>query len=150
MIRLAVALVLCLALVACDDSEHTEKSAATKIMDADALLLKDVERAGPELERRLMENIQVQDGLLMVRDPVFGEVGQLYVLPVNSPWTLSCGIGLSVIFGNSVSGDSTSLSNDIELHLVRVRVDKKDCNVLGLRLGKRLKATLVADRPAPR
>jgi hypothetical protein len=155
MIRPNVALVLCLALVACDKGEQTEKSAASEMLEADALLLKDIGRAAPELERRLMASIQVQDGLLLVRDPVLGGFGELYVLPANSSWVLSCGIaGLSVVFGNSVSGasvsgESTSLGNDIELRLVLASIDKKDCANLGLRLGKRLKATLQGDQPVP-
>jgi hypothetical protein len=154
MIRLAVALVLCLALGACGQSVPPKKSNAQERRDADALLLKDVVLAGPELEQRLTASIQVQDGLIIVHDPVIGQI-ESYVLPASSSWTISCGFaGLSVALGNSVSGGSisgeaTSLGNDIELRLAEARIDQKDCAVLGPRLGKRLKAILQGDQSAP-
>jgi hypothetical protein len=138
MIRPTVAFMICLALAACEKDEQTEKSAAKTIMDADALLLKDIEQAGPELEKRLMAGIRIQDGLIIVQEPPIG----FYVLPANSPWMLSCGIGISVVFGSSVNGDSTSVGNEVELHLARSFISQKDCGVIGPRLGKRLKSAL--------
>ena len=134
-------LILCLALGACDQDEPSKKSDVKTKMDADALLLKDIARAGPEFERRLMANIHVQDGLLIVHDPVLHGLAT-YVLPLNSSWVISCGIGLSVVLGNSVSGDGTSVGNEIQINLTLGMIDQKDCDVLGPRLGKTLKTIL--------
>jgi hypothetical protein len=110
-------------------------------MEAEELLLKDVARAGSELEQRLTASIQAQDGLLIVHDPVMGQVVS-YVLPANSSWFIRCGIGLSVVLGNGVTGDGSSVGNDINLHLLYGIIDQKDCAVLGPRLGKRMRAIL--------
>jgi hypothetical protein len=154
MIRQTVAMALCLALGACEQSGPPKKSIAQERRDADALLLKDVVLAGPELEQRLTAIIQVQDGLIIVHDPVIEQFVS-YVLPASSSWTISCGLtGLSVVLGNSVSGGSVSgeaasFGNDVELRLAEARIDQKDCAVLGPRLGKRLKAMLQADQSVP-
>jgi hypothetical protein len=63
----------------------------------------DPTRAGPELERRLTESVKVDGDLIMVR-----AVGALYVLPVTTPWTLQCFVGMSIVFGNSVTGDNSN------------------------------------------
>jgi hypothetical protein len=132
---------ICLSLQACGESPQTENKAKAA-MDADAELLQDLRRAGPELERRLLERVSVQDGLFLIHEPVLSD---LYVLPANSAWTLSCGLGgLSVVFGNSFRGESikdetTSFGNDIEIYITEAGIDKEDCAVLGPRLGGRLK-----------
>lgn len=109
--------------------------------DQDAALFKDIERAGPELERRLLASVSVQDGLVLVHDPIMGKVVS-YVLPTSSPWVISCGIGLSVIFGSAVSGDGSSIGNEVEIHLSLDFIEQDKCAVLAPRLGRRLKALL--------
>jgi hypothetical protein len=142
-----------LTLIGCGQEEPIKQSTSSNPKrDADALLLKDLARAGLELEQRLAASIQVQDGLLMIRDPV---IKDLYVLPASSSWTLSCGFGgLSIVFGNSISGalipqDVSSVGNDIELRLTDAKIDETDCTDLGLRLGKRLRATLQGEQQRP-
>jgi hypothetical protein len=147
MLRLAVAPLLCLALGACEQTEPPKSTEKTRL-DADAVLLKDIARAGVELEQRLAASIQYQDGLLLVHDPVIGQIVS-YVLPANAPWVMTCGIGLSVVLGSSVTGDGSSVGNDVEVHLTYGKIDQKDCAVLGPRLGQRLKAITQGDRPRP-
>ena len=154
MIRPAAALVLTLALGACEQSVPPKKSAAKERMDADAVLLKDIASAGLEFERRLTTSISVEDGLLIVRDPIMGKF-ELNVMPANSPWVISCGYGLSVVLGTTVSGisirgENTNLGNDIQLQLTEAKIDQKDCDVLGRLLGKRLKIILQGDQSLPR
>jgi hypothetical protein len=141
MIRPAAALALTLALGACEQSEPPKESAKMK-MYADTVLLKDVALAGSELEQRLRASIQAQDGLIIVHDPIMKDL-ESYVLPPSSSWIISCGFGLSVGIG---IGNS---ENDIQLQLTEATIDQKDCAVLGPRLGKRLKAILQGNDPAP-
>jgi hypothetical protein len=147
MLRLAVALLLCLALGACEQTEPP-KSKEKTALDSDRLLLKDVAVAGQEFERRLVASVRHQDGLLLVSDPVMGRI-QSYVLPANTPWVIACGIGLSVVLGSSVSGDGSSAGNDVQVHLTYGMIDQKDCAVLGPRLGQRLKSIVQGDQAKP-
>jgi len=124
-------------------STATQSQPAQKLTDkvkiaADTALLVDPERAGQEFEKRLMQTVSVQDGLVLIRDPNI-EKWFLTILPVNAPWSMTCGItGISIIFGTSVSGDSSSVGNNDEVELTRAKIDQKQCAVLGPRLGKRL------------
>jgi hypothetical protein len=94
-------------------------------------------RAGPELDRRLAERVSVDGGLLLVRTGTF-----LYVLPVTTPWTIQCFVGMSIVFGNSVSGDNSNTNNDVTVNLASGVVDPENCEVLAPRIGKRLLAIL--------
>jgi hypothetical protein len=125
-------------LSACDENP-TPKTQDKSLMDEDNALLADMGRAAPELEQRLMKSVTVQDGLLLVRDPLMGQF-ESYVLPANSPWIISCGIGLSVTFGTAVSGDGSSVGNEVEIHLARPMIKQEACAVLAPSLGKRLLA----------
>jgi hypothetical protein len=95
---------------------------------------------------RRKQRVRVEDGLIMVRDPVLAEY---YVLPASSPWVISCGItGLSLTFGSSVSGGGgeSTVGNDIELELEMASIKEGDCATIAPRLGKQLKA-LLQDSP---
>jgi hypothetical protein len=132
---------ICLGLGACGESETPAKQ-PSELQDrtkADAELMLDIGRAGTELERRLSESVRAQDGLVIVHDPVTGKYIS-YVLSPNTPWVLSCGVGISIVFGSSVSGAEGSTSNDVEASLAYNTVDQRACAVLGPRLGKRLNA----------
>lgn len=107
-----VALALCFLLVACGENEPPKKTPETN-MDEDKALLKDVARAGPELEHRLLESIQAQNGIVTVRDQV--KPVTLYFLPTTTPWVLQCGNGISIVFGSSVSGNPAD--NDVDINL---------------------------------
>jgi len=109
----------------------------------DDLLMKDSSRAGSELEGRLLASIRVEDGILIVSDPAMGHVFSSY-LPVSAPWVLHCGVGMRVVFGASVTGDSDGTRNDVEVTLTHSFVDQKTCAIVGLRVAKRLK-TMVQD-----
>lgn len=128
-------------LSACSDKEEASKrpSEAENQMKADADLMRDISRASTELERRLTEAVRAQDGVVIIHDRITGSYFS-YVLSSNSPWVLSCGVGVSIVFGTSVSGHEGSASNDVEIRLAYNAVDEKGCAVLGPRLGKRLNA----------
>jgi hypothetical protein len=130
-----------LGLCACGNNE-VPSGRASEIEDrmkADTYLMRDINRAGTEFERRLTESVRTQDGVVIIRDPIIGKYF-LQVLSPNSPWILTCGAGISIVFGASVSGHEGSTSNDVEINVAYNTVDEKDCAVLGPRLGKRLNA----------
>jgi hypothetical protein len=132
---------ICVGLGACDEGETPSKQ-ASEIQDqmkADADLMLDIGRAGTELERRLSQAVRAQDGVVIIHDPVIGKYMSQVVSP-NTPWVLLCGVGISVVFGSSVSGEQGSTNNDAEVRLASNTVDEKDCAALGPRLGKRLNA----------
>jgi hypothetical protein len=134
-------LLICLGLGACDERETQSKqpSVHEDRMKADADLMLDIGRAGIELERRLSEAVRAQDGIVVIHNPMIGQfVSQ--VLSPNTPWVLSCGAGISIVFGSSVSGYEGSTSNDVEVQLAYSTVDENACATLGPRLGKRLNA----------
>jgi hypothetical protein len=132
---------ICVGLGACDEGETPSKQ-ASEIQDqmkADADLMLDIGRAGTELERRLSETVRAQDGIVIVHNPVTGKY-MSQVLSPNTPWVLSCGVGILIVFGSSVSGGEGSTSNDVEVSLAYNIVSESDCATLGPRLGKRLNA----------
>jgi hypothetical protein len=145
---------LCLA--ACDESPKPKQSSrqsneAASEVSEDAALLKDLGRAGAELERRLLKSVSIQDGLVLVRTTA----GYFtYVLPTTAPWVISCGAGLSVTFGTAVSGEASSdgneveihVGNDVQIHLIVAPVDPDACAVLAPQLGQRLKAMMQETR----
>ena len=110
--------------------------------------MSDPERSGPELESRLTQNVTVDGGLVLVRT----EMG-LSVLPVSTPWTVQCGAGMTVTFGNSITSSidrdeddkaaEYNMSNDVKLILTVMPIQ---CDVLAPRIGKRLLAILGQDQ----
>ena len=126
---------LSLSLVACD-----ERRQDTSAADPDIELMNDAGTAGPELEKRLVASVSVQDGLIIVHAPSSGDT---YVLPDNSPWVITCGSeGVSVTFGSAVSGDGSRVGNDVELNLTIIFMSQANCGTLAPQLGRRLKAML--------
>jgi hypothetical protein len=128
-------ILLSLSLAACD-----ERPQNTSAVDPDIELMNEPGTAGPELEKRLLASVSVQDGLIIVHAPSSGDT---YVLPDNSPWVITCGSeGVSVTFGSAVSGDGSRVGNDVELNLTIIFMSQANCGTLAPQLGRRLKAML--------
>jgi hypothetical protein len=128
-------ILLSLSLGACDERRQN-----TSAVDPDIELMNEPGTAGPELEKRLVASVSVQDGLIIVRALLSGDT---YVLPDNSPWVITCGSeGVSVTFGSAVSGDRSYVSNDVELDLTMIFISQANCGTLAPQLGRRLKAML--------
>ena len=126
---------LSLSLGACD-----ERRQDTSAVDPDIELMNEPGTAGPELEKRLVASVSVQDGLIIVRALSSGDT---YVLPDNSPWVITCGSeGVSVTFGSAVSGDRSYVSNDVALNVTMIFISQANCGTLAPQLGRRLKAML--------
>jgi hypothetical protein len=141
--RSFIAIALCSLIAACGQAESPKKSKAEMMLDEDTALLKDPERAESELARRLLTRVQIKDGIVVVRNPVTSAI-ETYFLPTNTPWVLKCGMGgLSVVFGNSVSGEAAS--NDVNVYLSFGSADQETCAVIGPRLAGRLKSLLQPD-----
>ena len=128
-------ILLSLSLGACDERRQN-----TSAVDPDIELMNEPGTAGPELEKRLVASVSVQDGLIIVRALLSGDT---YVLPDNSPWVITCGSeGVSVTFGSAVSGDGSRVGNDVELNLTIIFMSQANCGTLAPQLGRRLKAML--------
>lgn len=130
-------------------AEETKKADAAKAQETEQQLIADPSRAIPELTRRLRQSLKSQDGLIIVDSPfgmgtLLGSADSLdyFILPSNTPWVLSCGMGMTVIFGNSISGDTSSIENDVRVALTLAQIDKSGCNTLGLAIGKEILAIL--------
>jgi hypothetical protein len=143
-----VLFLVCLTLQACGESSQSESKTKAK-SNPDAELLTNIDRAGSELERRLVQSVSAHDDLIFVQDPVLKKVAS-YVLPSNSPWVMTCGFGgLSIAFGTSISGDGASVGNDVELNLTTALITQDGCSALAPRLGRRLKALLQGPGSSP-
>ena len=111
--RFLAIVLLSLVLGACDERRQN-----TSAVDPDIELMNEPGTAGPELEKRLVASVSVQDGLIIVRALSSGDT---FVLPDNSPWVITCGSeGVSITFGSAVSGDRSYVGNDIELDLTMI------------------------------
>src|SRR6516225_10554890 len=125
-------ILLSLSLGACDERRQN-----TSAVDPDIELMNEPGTAGPELEKRLVASVNVQDSLILVRALASGDT---YVLPDNSPWVITCGSeGVSVTFGNAVSGDGSHVGNDVGLDLTMIFISQANCGTLAPQLGRRLK-----------
>ncbi len=105
--------------------------------NADKALFLQPEQAEAEIEQRLAKSIMVRDGLLIVRDPIMTNL-DLAIMPVNAPWILHCGIGISLGF----AGGSDEGGGGITIELTRAVVDKTICESLAPRLAARVERLL--------
>jgi hypothetical protein len=134
----------CASMAACGEADAPKpKNFAQEMLARDRELMKgDFNSASQEFERRLATNLRLKDGLLLVRDPdpLLGRIA-LYVLPPKTSWTISCGMGgLSVTFGNSVSGGGVDggSANDVEVRLAWADLEPRECDELAPRIGKQV------------
>jgi hypothetical protein len=152
-------------LVGCGPSDQSEKKQQS---DADAKmmveqtasekqLLADPSRATPELIQRLRASVKMRDGLLMMDDQSYtrllyprsetyaasipGAVN-LSVRPPEAPWVFNCGMGITVVFGNQISGGPEPIINDFTVWLTYVPVPKQACELLAPVIGKEIQAIL--------
>jgi hypothetical protein len=132
---LSILCICVLLLPGCSDSGKTSEPAIARVEEE--RLLHDPLRATPVLIQRLRDAVQMRDGVLMVDSD-----SDLYVLPLNSPWTVNCGfLGIRAIFGNSIGADE-SARNDITVVVTQASVDKMDCRTLVPVVGKEVQAIL--------
>ena len=154
--QVIIAIMFCGVLGACDQKEAAkEPNKALEMLNAETALMSDPDRAGQELEKRLAQRVRVDSGLVLVEANL--TLG-LYVLPISTPWTLQCSDGMTIVFGNSVKhevsrGDTSEdfevdTSNEVLVTLTIGNIERKNCDVLATRIGKRLLAILGEDQRA--
>jgi hypothetical protein len=140
--RAAPPMLALLLIAACNDEDKTSKEkadtkdAAVEALKADQQMVQDPVRTGVELEGRLRRAVSLQNGLLIIHNPY--EAGlTMHVLPPAAPRMLSCGlVGVSVVFGTSVTGDRDSVQHELELVLTPAGVAPNVCETLAPRLGR--------------
>src|SRR5205814_5378733 len=139
------------AVAGCDDNKSQkakqEAAAAHARDEAEHQLITDQSRAIPELKRRLRQSVKVQGELVFVDSPfgmgtLVGSVDALdqYILPASTPWMLSCGMGMTLVFGPAISGDASRVSNDVRVALTLEPIDKGACASFGLAIGGEIQA----------
>jgi len=147
--------VCALLVVGCNDNkaEKARKHAAAERAHHDAAeqqIFADPERALVELKRRLRKTIKFKNSVILVDSPfgmgtLLGSATSflnLYVIPPDTPWTVSCGLGMTVTFGNVISGDTGGVTNDVQVALTLASLDKTQCETLGPAVGKEIQAIL--------
>jgi hypothetical protein len=88
-----------------------------------------------ELERRLLGHVAIRGGLIILHGP-FHDRSYTYVLPANTPWTISCGYGLTVYFGTAVTGIDGETDNVVRLDLFWGLIPRELCAAIAPALGK--------------
>jgi hypothetical protein len=118
-----------------DDTPSAELTASTK-RSAEEELMARIAIAGPAIERRLAQWLTARDGLLFLREPPDAiEPYSIHVLPILTPWRVSCGeIGLTVTVG--------AFRKDV----TEVALDDRQCVELLSVLGQALRK-LTEERP---
>jgi hypothetical protein len=149
MLYKGVALVIGLAalLAACGEngpSRKSERSAKSKVDVAELKkrisLPKDPEEAMRAIEETLSKSIVIRGRTLIVTDAVTPNM-ESYYLPVGTQWTISCGIGLYVYFGNGVRGsDAGNTVAQVSLGLAPIQ--KNVCDIVGPRVNEKIEALL--------
>jgi hypothetical protein len=139
--RLCVACVA-LALWGCGQSAPPESEQHARNSDAhlaaEQRLFSDPSKAAPELIKRINASVKMRDGLLLIETPLM--LGDLSVLSPNSTWVVTCGAGIKVIFGSSITDDSDGIRNDVEFYLATVPIRQTNCEALAPLVGKRILA----------
>lgn len=98
-----------LLLANCDDgAEHEAERVAKQASAEELALMRDMSRAGPEIERRLRERIQSNGYVVIVKER--GNLELLRGISMTTPWTVDCGIGLSVTFASAGDPDGLEIT----------------------------------------
>ncbi len=124
------------AVMASNARKHDQERIRGEGRRAEAALMADPLRAGPELERRLREHVGSREGMLIVTDTLPG-LPTVYVLPMSAMWVVSCDIfGLSVAFGPG----SGEYDNSVNVDLTRVPISQPQCQDLAPMIGQEVLA----------
>jgi len=90
--------------------------------------------------KQLRASLKLMDGFIVVENPSL--VFSMVLLPLNSSWAVSCGLGLSVDFGNAVTGDvdnnSNTVSNVASITLTFAPLKKERCRELAPLIGNEI------------
>jgi hypothetical protein len=67
--------------------------------------MRDLSRAGPEIERRLRERLQISGPIIILSE----QFGEMHAVPATTGWTVSCGTGFGVSIGAAGQTDGLHL-----------------------------------------
>jgi len=152
-------------LVGCGPSDQSDEKKQSNVDEkmaeeshaSEQRLLADPSRATPQLVQRLRASVKMRDGLLMVDNQSLTRIlsprsetsiasipggFNISLLPKESPWVVNCGIGISVVFGNPISGESERVYGDGKVWLTTAPVAKQGCELLAPVIGKEIQAIL--------
>jgi hypothetical protein len=101
--------------------------------------------------------VKMRDGLLMVDDQSLTRIlspsseasvasipggFNISIFPKETPWVVNCGIGITVVFGNSISGETERVYGDGKVWLSTSGVSMQECELLAPVIGKEIQAIL--------
>jgi hypothetical protein len=105
---LVVAAAGALLLSHCDDgADHEAERVAKQARAEELALMRDMSRAGVEIERRLRERIQANGYVVIIKERGNRE---LHGISMTTPWTVDCGVGLSVTFASAGDRDGLEVA----------------------------------------
>ena len=116
-------------LTACGKGDTT-----ANLYTQDMLLLAGKDQGVAALVKRLRENLRIEHNVIVIDGPL---VTGAVTLSRNSPWSVSCGEGLSVDFGKG----------QIQLVYIMVPIDDSRCAFMTRRLGQEVQA-IIDGKPA--
>jgi hypothetical protein len=108
--RFSTAIICCVSvLTACSDNSQREKEQAARRAAAELAVMRDLSRAGPEIEGRLRKRIQSSGSIILVKE----DFGSLHAMPSTVGWTATCdvtGLGLSIAAAGQEKGVDLQIS----------------------------------------
>jgi hypothetical protein len=120
---------------ACDSNNSDQQDVEKKQSTTDAAPLRDLSNAEAEFLGRLHARLAIQDGILLIYEPLATGVSTLYGLPPSTPWSISCGFsGLQVTFG----AGSSEQGGVVDVELTQSLVREEQCRRLIPRIGREI------------
>jgi hypothetical protein len=118
---------------------------------AEAGLMADLRTAGPELKRRLAEQVRRSGRLFIVGANLGASNFSITAMPLSTPWAVECSSsGLTVTFGGWSSGDISEgdgeVSADVALSLTSTRLSEQLCAEFVSLIGEALVELVSPDR----
>jgi hypothetical protein len=83
----------------------------------------------------LDDQVRARDGFIVVTPT---QDIDTFLLPLQSPWMVRCGVGLSLQLGAVATGSDGSISSQIDLWLATDMIEKPACAVVVSKIGNRL------------
>jgi len=123
------------------EQEKKQDAAMTEQQEADIRLLTNKDTGSTEIAQRLKRSLTLRDGMILIHDQVLGPLGS-YTIPVTTPWSVECGMGLTVTFGFPPRTAPNDIGGGPEVHLSWAAFSAEACDELGPATGKQLQLFL--------
>lgn len=128
-----------------EPASHDDKPSEVAAIAAEQATMGQPAAALEELDRRMRAMVQIRQGVLVVKAPE----SAMYVtdiLPLATPWSMRCGVGVVITFGTSISGGPDGYGSDVLVRLSPVFFDEQACSLIGPELGHRLQVLIEAGK----